>query len=179
MMSPGARKVALTAHVASSVGWLGAVAGFLALAIAGLAGNDPELARAAYLAMELTGWLVIVPLSFTSLITGVIQALGTQWGLFRHYWVLVKFVITVLATAVLLVHMQPVGYLAEQAAGSDLTGFHGSLQIQVVADAGAAVVVLLVAVGLSVFKPRGLTRHGWRKQQRDRAKAAPSTMPRL
>lgn len=166
-MSPGARKAALTAHVASSVGWFGAVIAFLALAIAGLASGNPEPARAAYLAMELTGWFVIVPLSLASLITGVLQALGTQWGLFRHYWVLVKFVITVLATAVLLVHMRPVSQLAEQAAGTDLAGVHGSLQIQVLADAGAAAVVLLVAVVLSVFKPRGLTRHGW-QQQRDR-----------
>lgn len=167
-MSPGMRKAALTAHVTASVGWLGAVTAFLALAIAGLASSDPELARAAYLAMELTGWFVIVPLSLTSLITGVLQALGTQWGLFRHYWVLVKFVITVLASALLLVHLRPVSHLAEQAAGSGLTVAHGSLQIQVLADAGAAAVVLLVAVGLSVFKPRGLTRRGWRAQQQHR-----------
>ncbi|MEV4733015.1 DUF2269 domain-containing protein [Saccharopolyspora sp. NPDC049426] len=173
-MSPGVRKVALTAHVASSVGWFGAVAAFLALAVAGLASGDPEAARAAYLAMELTGWFVIVPLSLLSLITGVVQALGTQWGLFRHYWVLVKFVITALATAVLLVHMRPVSHLAERAG----SGAHGSLQVQVLADAGAAAVVLLVAIGLSVFKPRGLTRRGWRALQRpDRAGTARTTTP--
>ncbi|MEV4646383.1 DUF2269 domain-containing protein [Saccharopolyspora sp. NPDC049357] len=170
-MSPGVRKVALTAHVASSVGWFGAVAAFLALAVAGLASGDPEPARAAYLAMELTGWFVIVPLSLLSLITGVVQALGTQWGLFRHYWVLVKFVITALATAVLLVHMRPVSHLAERAES-------GALQVQVLADAGAAAVVLLVAIGLSVFKPRGLTRRGWRALQRpDRAGTARTTTP--
>lgn len=103
------------------------------------------------------------------MITGVIQALGTSWGLLRHYWGLVK-VITLLATAVLLVHMQPVSYLAGLAAGSDLVGAYGSLQIQVLADVVAAAVVLLIAIGLSVFKPRGLTRYGWRRQyqRRDR-----------
>jgi hypothetical protein len=39
-MSPGLRKLALLAHVTCSVGWLGAVAGFLALAIAGLASRE-------------------------------------------------------------------------------------------------------------------------------------------
>ncbi len=34
-MTPIVRKFALTAHITFSVGWLGAVAGFLALAIAG------------------------------------------------------------------------------------------------------------------------------------------------
>ncbi|WP_406689366.1 DUF2269 domain-containing protein [Saccharopolyspora sp. ID03-671] len=163
------RKVALTAHVAFSVGWLGAVGAFLALAIAGLSSGDAELARAAYLAMELTGWYVLVPLSLASLITGLVQSLGTSWGLFRHYWVLLKLVITVLATAVLLVHMRPVSHLADLAAESGLTGAHTATQIQVIADAGAAAVVLLVAIGLSVFKPRGLTRHGWRAQRQNGA----------
>ena len=53
-MSPGYRKVALTAHVTASVGWLGAVAGFLALAIAGLTSHDPQHVRSAYLAMTVS-----------------------------------------------------------------------------------------------------------------------------
>lgn len=85
-MTPQLRKLALTAHVTSSVGWLGAVAGFLALALTGLTSEDNQMARAAYLAMELYCWFVIVPLSLTSPLTGVVQSLGTTWGLFRHYW---------------------------------------------------------------------------------------------
>lgn len=91
IMTPGLRKFALTAHVTSSVGWLGAVAGFLALAVAGLTSHDAQKVRAAYLAMELTGWFVIVPLSIASPLTGLVQSLGSTWGLFRHYWVLIKF----------------------------------------------------------------------------------------
>jgi hypothetical protein len=53
-MRPRLRKFALTAHVTSSVGWLGAVAGFLALAVAGLTSQDAQMVRAAYLAMDLT-----------------------------------------------------------------------------------------------------------------------------
>ena len=73
-MTPRIRKFALTAHVTSSVGWLGAVAGFLALAVAGLTSQDAQMVRAAYLAMELTGWFVIVPLSLASPLTGLSRA---------------------------------------------------------------------------------------------------------
>jgi NADH:ubiquinone oxidoreductase subunit 5 (subunit L)/multisubunit Na+/H+ antiporter MnhA subunit len=65
-MTPGLRKFALTAHVTSSVGWLGAVAGFLALTIAALTSQDDEVVRAALLVMELIGWFALVPLSLNS-----------------------------------------------------------------------------------------------------------------
>ena len=165
-MTPSLRKFALTAHVTSSVGWLGAVGCFLALAVAGLTSQDAQMVRAAYLSMELTGWFVIVPLSVASLLTGLVQALGTTWGLFRHYWVIVKLLITILATILLLVHMRPTTYVAGVAAETAMSSadFRG-LRIQLVADAGAALLVLLVATTLSVYKPRGVTPYGRRKQQ--------------
>src|SRR6266481_1345223 len=104
-MAPRLRKFALTAHIASSVGLLGAIAGFLALAVAGLISQHAQMVRAAYPAMELTAWCVIVPLAFASLLTGIVQSLGTAWGLFRHYWVLAKLLLTTFATIVLLLQM--------------------------------------------------------------------------
>lgn len=52
-MSSGLRKFTLTAHTTSSVGFLGAVGAFIAIACAGLASQHMPLVRAAYLAMEL------------------------------------------------------------------------------------------------------------------------------
>ena len=49
------------------------------------------MVRAAFLAMESIGWFVIVPLSLAALPTGLVQSLGTEWGLFRHCWMLAKF----------------------------------------------------------------------------------------
>ena len=103
-MSQGLRKAMLTAHVVLSVGWLGAVVAFLVLSIAGLRSHDADMVRSAYLAMNLLGEFIIVPLSFAALLTGLVQSLGTQWGLFRHYWVLVKLTLTFGATALLLLH---------------------------------------------------------------------------
>ncbi len=173
-MAPRLRKFALTAHVTSSVGWLGAVAGFLALAVAGLISRDTQTVRAVYLVMDLTAWYVIVPLCLASLLTGLVSSLSTTWGLFRHYWVLLKILITIPSSLMLLVHMQPISYMAGVAANTPLSiaDLHG-LKIQLVIESGAAVVVLLVATALSVYKPKGLTRYGWRKQREQRALSQP------
>ena len=142
----GWRKVGLTAHLVASIGWFGAVAGFLSLAIVGLSSKDAQMVRAVYLGMDLTGWYVIVPMCIASFITGVIQSLGTSWGLLRHFWVVAKLVMTIPATFLLLLHMQPIDQLAHLAAEStlspnDLSGF----RIQVVVQSVAALVVLIVA----------------------------------
>jgi hypothetical protein len=160
----GLRKLALTAHVTSSVGWMGAVACFLALSIAGLAGREDHAVRAAYVAMKVTTWAVIVPLCLASLLTGLIESLLTPWGLFRHYWVIAKLVLTTLATVVLLAHTQPIGLLAHAAAHGTLGADLHSVRVQLLVDAAAALFVLLVATVLAIYKPRGLTRYGWRKQ---------------
>jgi hypothetical protein len=106
-MTPGLRKFALTAHVTFSVGWLGAVVAYLAVAIACLASQDAQVAQSGYFTMELTGWYVIVPLSLAALLTGLVQSLGTEWGLFRYYWILVKLVLTLGAVTILLMHGGP------------------------------------------------------------------------
>ena len=162
-MTSRVRKVALTTHITSSVGWLGAVVAFLAVALAGLISQDPQMVRAAYLSMELTTWVVIVPLSVLALITGLVQSLGTTWGLFRHYWIVAKLALTVLATIILLLHTQPIGYVAAAAAETTLSSTDlRPLRIQLVADAGAALMALLVATALSVYKPWGMTSYGRR-----------------
>ena len=163
-MSPFFRKIGLTAHITFSVGWFGAVAGFLALAIAGLTSDNPQIVVSSYISMDLITWFVIVPACFGTLITGIIQSLGTQWGLFRYYWILVKFLLTIVATIVLLVHMRPIQYMADMVTGASIadTDLRG-VRIQLIADAGAALLVLLVATTLSVYKPWGVTGYGQRE----------------
>lgn len=172
---PRLRRFALTAHVISSVGWLGAVVGVLAPAVAGLTSDDPQTVQAAYLAMELTAWSVLVPLALASLGTGIAQSLGTKWGLVRHYWVVVKLVITVLATVVLLLYTQTLDYFAGIAAQTTLSPEDiDVLQTpSVVLHAGIALLLLLVATTLAVYKPAGMTRYGWRKQIERRATSQP------
>ena len=165
-MAHGFRKFALTVHLTASVGWLGAVVAYLALGIAAVTSQDAQTVRAAWIALEVTGWFAIVPLALTALVTGLIMSLGTPWGLFRHYWVLITLVLTILVTGVLLLHMPTVSALADvarEADGAVLGGLGGDLF-----HAGGGLLVLLVITVLNVYKPRGLTPYGSRKQHEQR-----------
>jgi hypothetical protein len=168
-MTPSIRKLLLTAHITLSVGWFGAVAAFLALAIVGLTSQDAEMVRIAYAAMELTARFVIIPLAFASLLSRIVQSMGTPWGLFRHYWVLVKLLLTTFATIVLLAKMPLIDYAARRAAEttSSSVDLH-TVGIQLAVHATGGMLVLLVIIALSVYKPWGLTRYGQRRQQQRR-----------
>jgi uncharacterized membrane protein len=169
-MTPRVRKFALAAHVASSVGWLGAVVVFLALAVVGLTSRDAETVRGAYLVMEPAAWYVLVPLAFASLLTGLVQSLGTRWGLFKHYWVLFKLLINVVATIVLLLYTQTLSSLAGAAA--DPSAELGMVRnASPLLHAALAVMLLLVATTLAVYKPRGMTPYGQRKQHEQRLRS--------
>jgi hypothetical protein len=171
-MTPRLCKFALTVHVTSSVGWLGAVLVFLALAVVGLTSQEAQTMRGVYLVMEPAAWLVLVPLAFASLATGVVQSLGTTWGLFRHYWVLFKLLITVFATIVLLIYMETFGFIARVAAdpSADL-GVVGNASPRL--HAALALLVLLAATVLAVYKPPGTTRYGRRQQHEQRTASQP------
>ena len=162
-LSLDARRLALTLHVTASVGWLGAVVVFLAIAAVGLTSEDAATVRGVYLVMRPAAWFALVPLASFSLLTGIVQSLVTPWGLIRHYWVLFKLLITVFSTFVLLVYMQTFTAMAEIAAAPSVElvrvrnpspALHASL----------ALVLLFVATMLGVYKPRGMTPYGRRKE---------------
>ena len=172
-MTPRLRKFALSTHLTLSVGWIGAVAAYIALDVAAATSQDAQTLRAAYLAMELIARYVIVPLAFASLLTGLVMSLGTKWGLFRHYWVLISLLLTIIATVVLLAETQTISYFADIAAdpttSSDDLRTLGSTLVHSV---GGTVVLLVITV-LNVYKPRGLTPYGWRKQHEQRTVPVP------
>ena len=173
IMTPRLRKFALAAHITLAVGWIGAVAGYNALDVVAETSQDAQTLRAAYLAMELIARYVIVPLALASLLTGIVMSLGTRWGLFRHYWVLISLLLTVIATVVLLVETQTISYFADIAA--DPTTSNDDLRTlgsTLVHSVGGTVVLLVILV-LNVYKPRGMTRYGWRKQYEQRTLSQP------
>ena len=167
----GLRKLGLLAHITTSVGWLGAVLGFLALAVAGMTGSDIGMVRAAYLGMEWTLRYAIVPLSVASLAIGIGQSLLSPWGLLRYWWVVVKLVMTIGATLVLLLYTQTMSHLVVAAgdASASISDLR-QLAFSPVLHAGAGALVLLGANVLSVYKPRGLTPYGWRWEDEQRRK---------
>lgn len=167
IVAPRLRKAALTAHVAVSVGWLGAIVVFLGLAVVGLASDDPATVRGAYLVMEPLAWFVLVPLALASLVSGLAQSLVTKWGIVRHYWVIAKLVINLAASAVLLLYTETLEGLADSARSG--MGAETLKNPSPLLHAGAGVVLLGLATALSVFKPRGVTPYGFRKQVEERA----------
>jgi hypothetical protein len=172
ILTPGLRKLALTVHVTSTLGWLGAALVFVALAVLGLTSKDAQTVRGVYLVMEPAARFVLVPLAFATLLSGLLQSLGTTWGLFRHYWVLFKFVIAVFATMILLVYMETFRFMAGVAAdpSADLDAVRSASPL---IHAVLALVLFLVATVLAVYKPRGMTRYGWRKQYEQQARSQP------
>lgn len=166
VMRPGTRKFVLSVHLVFSVGWIGTVLAYLALGVSAATTTDAQTVRSAWSAMELTGWYVIVPLALGSLASGLLMALGTKWGLFRHYWVIISFALTLLSNVVLLLHMPTVSATADvarEAEGVGLDALGGDLL-----HPGVGLALLLVIQVLNVYKPPGLTRYGWRKQQERR-----------
>ena len=164
-MTPRLRKFALTTHISVSVGWIGAVAAYLVLVVGAMANPDDQGLGAAWMAMELVGRYAIVPLALASLITGLVMSLATPWGLFRHYWVLISFALTCLATVVLLQHMPTViafARLAADASAADIAGLRAGLRGELF-HAGVGLLVLLVVEALNVHKPQGLTAFGQRR----------------
>ena len=169
--TPGLRRFVLTLHITASVGLLGAIMAFLTLAIAGLTGRDQGLVRGAYLSMQMIANAVVVPLALAALATGIVQGLCTPWGLFRHYWVLIKLLLTAFATAVLLAKLPMIAAAARLAAAGASALDLRDIGRQLLFHAAAGLAVLLVPTVLSVYKPRGLTRHGFRQLQKASGRA--------
>jgi hypothetical protein len=167
-MPPRLRKFALAAHLSCSVGWLGAVVAYLALDLTVATSEEPQTVRAAWIAMGLVTSSAIVPLALASLLTGLLMSVGTKWGLFRHWWVLISLLLTIIATVVLLSEAGVISRMAAIAAetrtsDAALLALPGTLFHSV-----GGVAVLLVVQVLNVYKPQGVTPYGWRKQQEER-----------
>jgi len=164
-LRPGARKTWLALHLAVSVGWIGGAGVYLALVLRAMAEPGPALVRSTWAALNLIGWWVLVPMALVSVSSGVVLALGTRWGLLRHYWVVISLVLTVLAAAVLLAHM---GTVSAQAAAAEAGLAEPAGLPSELLHAGLGLVVLLFVHSLNIFKPRGLTPIGWRAKNLDR-----------
>lgn len=157
------RRTLLAVHLMASVGWLGAAGAYLPLSLTAASASEPASVRASWLAMELVLVDCIVPLAVATLVTGVAVAMLSPWGLFQHYWVVVSLVATSALVGLLVLHVPEVQHQAGvAAAGADAE------VLQLPGDTFHTVVALVALTGLlllNMFKPRGLTAHGWRRQQ--------------
>jgi hypothetical protein len=149
-------KAVLASHIAFSVGWLGSVAVFVALAVTSINSQNPAVVNGALIALQISSYYIIVPFCFLALVTGIIQARGTKWGLFKYYWIVVKLFLTVVSTLLLLVHLSPITMLAEMASQkTTMVMDMKKVQVRVLFDAAAGLVVLIFVTAISIYKPWG------------------------
>ncbi|MCX5342255.1 DUF2269 domain-containing protein [Streptomyces atratus] len=148
-----ARRSLLVAHVAVSVSWLGLTVGLLTLGITAFLTNDPTTAQAATRAMKIFGDWLVVPVALLSLLSGLVLALGTPWGLARHRWVWTKFWLTLLTATLSIFSLRP---------GINEAATRGAVDIDLVVAPSVATATYLFITAVSVLKPWGLTRRGRR-----------------
>jgi hypothetical protein len=141
-----ARRALLTCHIVAGVGLLGSVAGVLAINIRAAATTDAALAASSYELLAMLTLAFGIPLSFTSLISGVLLGLATPWGVLRYAWVIAKLGLVI---GVILVGALVLG------PGTDaMRHGNGGAEARLIAGAAYDVAALTLATGLSVFKPR-------------------------
>lgn len=159
----GLRKFLLTTHVMISVSWLGVTAVLLALGFVEWTSQENEMVRAAIVALAVTAGYVAVPLSLASLFTGLVSSLSTSWGLFRHYWIVLKLLMAVSTAVIWLL------YAAELSAYAGIVStLSGSLQAwrnpSPMLHALGALLLLGLSSVLSMYKPVGMTHSGQRQE---------------
>ncbi|MBW7475697.1 hypothetical protein K0T92_13165 [Paenibacillus oenotherae] len=179
ILSPSLRKLVLTIHVITTMGWLGSAAAYIPIAAYVLNNQDADMIRSAIQIMSLVANVIVLPVAFASLLTGVGLSLGTRWGLFRHYWIFFKLLFTVIAVVMLVAYIQELSHAASIASKSTLSNADISMlkdSIHIVHPSGGLLIVVVAAV-LSVYKPKGMTRYGWRKQLEFKSSTEPYTTP--
>ena len=147
-LSPGLRKLVLAAHALVAVGWFGIVVAKLVLELAAVTGKDAEIPEAAYLFMGLFDRALFPPMALGTLLTGIVLSVGTAWGLFRHYWIMAKLVLTV---AVIVTGVVFVGAWLEEARAAA----SGPAAVRLVYASLAHLLMLGAATVISIYKPWG------------------------
>ncbi|MGH3788086.1 MAG: hypothetical protein ACRDRG_16410 [Pseudonocardiaceae bacterium] len=152
-----ARVAVLTVHVVTSVGWLGLLGALVALEVICLVTVDPAGRAWIDTAMAAVAVWVLTPVVFSAVVSGLVLALSTPWGLVRHWWVLAKCAIASTLTAAGVVLMLPVPHQI-------IVGDGQPTHMQTLIVRSVALILLLLATGISVVKPWGKTPHGRRTQ---------------
>lgn len=178
---PRARKALTAAHVIASASWVGITAVIVAMAVVAMTTRDADVMLVTYRLMETFDLTLLPWANFAATLSGIALGIVTPWGLLRHYWVAIKLVISVsiLALAFGYLHNALVSAAADAERLTTASGQApdlGALPTAVLAGFAFALVNLLAAMLLSLYKPGGRTRRGRRMTARPR-RGAPSAIP--
>lgn len=161
MMTRRLRKTVLSVHLITSIGWIGADLCLLALGVTGVVTDDVMLAGSAYRAAGVMASWVVIPAAVGSLLTGVLLAVGSKWGLVRYWWVATSLVITTVMVMLAFFSLTPgLEDAASKVADAGTRGdaLTGSERQQLMLVPVYALVLLLSVTVINVFKPWGRMR---------------------
>jgi hypothetical protein len=150
----------LSVHVASGGLWLGTASCLVAVAIVkGGTPNGDELYGINSALKWMDDW-VIIPAAIVSLITGGLLSWLTIWGFTKHYWVIVKWIATVMLIVTGTIWLGP--WLNAMTAISQADRLHALQNPFYLFDRQGVIIggliqtgCVLAIVAISVIKPWG------------------------
>lgn len=148
----------LSLHIASGGLWFGTALCSVALLLSFRSLNDSTGLYGINLARNLLGEFVIVPSAILSVITGAFLCAFTNWGFFKHSWVMVKQVTTLVLIVIGSIWLGP--WTKEMTAISDVAKSQAlqnlqylRLQENVVLGGALQTLALLIIIVISTVKP--------------------------
>jgi hypothetical protein len=166
-LNASARKLLLVSHIVFGVGWMGVDIALITLLVNARTSQSAVDVISGYSAVARIVPAAVPPLCVGVLVTGALLGWGTAWGIFRHWWVFAKLILSVAMTILVFVSLLPaiqsmpdIGNVQSADAVRERLG---ALGIQMMFPPVVSFALLGVATFLSIFKPNGLTP--WARSQ--------------
>lgn len=152
-----------TIHLFTVCMWVGGAVSLLLIFFLSSPANGDEL-YGINLSMKMVDDFAIIPGALGNIVIGIIYGIWTGWGFFRHRWITVKWILTILQALFGTFFLGPwlnsnvaIAYRLRDAAFTDpeflynqqMNSIFGIIQL----------LLLLVMVWISVFKPWKTSKH--------------------
>jgi hypothetical protein len=157
----------VAAHAVAAACWIGIAVTFVAMSVVAMSTNDIHTTMAIYELMATFDLTLLRWANFATFLTGIALSITTKWGLIRYYWVAAKVAIAVailiMAFGFLHDSLERAGHEAAELAATRGTAAQLSGASDVVLwGFSLAMLSLVGALLLSLYKPGGRTRRGRR-----------------
>lgn len=150
----------LSSHIVFAALWTGTVLSMVLIAFRNRNNSDAEVLYALNSAINLLDDFVIIPSSIGSVLTATFLCWGTNYGFFKFYWVIVKWIFTVTLMIFGTFWLFPWANAATSISQVErLQAFKNPLYVfdtkGVLIGCTIQVISLLIIIGISVLKPWG------------------------
>jgi len=170
-LSASARKLTLTIHIITALGWIGVDFVLFVFAVTGMTSDDPTTLAMCYRAIDLFAVVLLLPLGLLSLASGLLLGWGSKYGILRYRWVFWKLVLNLVLTTLVVVLLRPaVSDAADAVAGptATLNDRLDQAQSNLIFPPTVSITALTIATVLAVYKPWGRTKYGRRRLEEER-----------